>query len=159
MKSTTFLKKLSLIKTFSNSLNFVKFNIHVLVINSTIEYFERLMLSFQFQFLFFFSKTQIKKKTTTSDMKICAILRNAETIQVVHWRKSCFYTFQFEVPFKFHSSFIQVSCRYSGPVKFSTWPCTLSLERGWNVSPVWRIHSLSVPERLASRHLSPSVGH
>lgn len=41
-------------------------------------------------------------------MKICAILRNAETIQVVHWRKSCFYTFQFEVPFKFHSSFVSL---------------------------------------------------
>lgn len=41
-------------------------------------------------------------------MKICAILRNAETIQVVHWRKSCFYTFQFEVPFKFRSSFVSL---------------------------------------------------
>lgn len=63
---------------------------------------------FNFNFYFFFSKTQIKKKTTTSDMKICAILRNAETIQVVHWRKSCFYTFQFEVPFKFRSSFVSL---------------------------------------------------
>lgn len=66
---------------------------------------------FNFNFNFFFKNPNQEKKQT-SDMKICAILRNAETIQVVHWRKSLFLYFpirsSIQIPFKFHSSFVSL---------------------------------------------------